>query len=164
MEPYRLVQMGHRWYLLAYDPGRAGWRSFRLDRMRVHRPEGARFTPRPAPDPASLLASTDAYFRRHRATVLVQAPVEVAAQRLPASVPVEWVDAAVCRVHASGETPYQLAVNLLLIDQDFTVEQAPAEVIDALRTLAGRITAAVATGSGPDPDRALIGPATGAHP
>jgi predicted DNA-binding transcriptional regulator YafY len=144
VEPYRLVQLGHRWYLLAYDPGRADWRSFRLDRMRVHRPEGARFTPRPAPDPASLLASTDAYFRRHRATVLVQAPVEVVAQRLPASVPVEWVDAAVCRVHASGETPYQVAVNLLLIDQDFTVEQAPAEVVAALRTLRERITAAIA--------------------
>jgi len=151
VEPYRLVQMGHRWYLLAYDPGRAGWRSFRLDRMRVHRPEGARFVPREAPDPTSLLASADAYFRRHRATVLVRAPVDVVAQRLPASVPVEWVDPALCRVHASGETPYQLAVNLLLIDQDFMVEQAPAEVIDALRTLGERIAAAVATGSGPTP-------------
>jgi predicted DNA-binding transcriptional regulator YafY len=147
VEPYRLVQMGHRWYLMAYDLGRADWRSFRLDRLQVRRPEGARFTPREAPDPTTLLANTDAYFRRHRATVLVQAPAEVVAQRLPPAVPVEWVGDAVCRVHASGETPYHLAVNLLLIDRDFTVEQAPAEVVDALRTLGERITAAIARSS-----------------
>lgn len=148
VEPYRLVQMGQRWYLVAFDPDRDDWRSFRLDRMTVHRPEGARFTPREAPDPASLLASTDAYFRRYHATVLVEAPLDVVAARLPRSVPVEWVDPARCRVHATGETAYQLAVNLLLLDQRFTVEQTSPEVLDTLGTLRDRITAALDTRTG----------------
>ncbi|HIT75929.1 MAG TPA: YafY family transcriptional regulator [Candidatus Avipropionibacterium avicola] len=33
VEPYHLVPVGRRWYLVAHDLGRADWRSFRLDRM-----------------------------------------------------------------------------------------------------------------------------------
>ena len=144
VEPYRLVQMGRRWYLLAFDPARNDWRNFRLDRMTVRRPEGARFAPRDAPDPARLLANTDAYYQRHRATVVVEAPVDVVTQRLPRAVPVEWVDDSRSRVYATGETPYNVAVNLLLIDQAFSVEEASADVLDALRTLGARVAAALA--------------------
>ncbi len=153
VEPYRLVQVGRRWYLLAFDPARNDWRTFRLDRMMVRRPEGGRFTARSAPDPSRLLADADAYYRRHRATVLVQAPVDVVTQRVPRSVPVEWVDDSRSRVYATGETAYNVAVNLLLIDQDFSVEEASSEVRDALRTLGGRITAAMAS---PDVSRSDI--------
>ena len=33
VEPYRLVRNGSRWYLFAWDLGRADWRSFRADRV-----------------------------------------------------------------------------------------------------------------------------------
>ena len=44
VEPDRLVLLGRRWYLVAYDPDRDDWRSFRLDRMLDPRP-----TPRSVP-------------------------------------------------------------------------------------------------------------------
>jgi predicted DNA-binding transcriptional regulator YafY len=33
VEPHRLVSLGRRWYLVAYDLTRHDWRSFRLDRL-----------------------------------------------------------------------------------------------------------------------------------
>jgi predicted DNA-binding transcriptional regulator YafY len=57
VEPHRLVSVGRRWYLVAYDIGRFDWRSFRLDRMTEPRPTGARFRPRtlPAADAAEYV-------------------------------------------------------------------------------------------------------------
>ncbi|WP_295121318.1 YafY family protein [uncultured Leifsonia sp.] len=37
VEPHRLVSVGRRWYLVAYDLERHDWRSFRLDRMTTPR-------------------------------------------------------------------------------------------------------------------------------
>ena len=39
VEPLRLVPVGRRWYLLAYDLDRVDWRTFRIDRMRDARAE-----------------------------------------------------------------------------------------------------------------------------
>src|SRR4051794_26744044 len=33
VEPHRMVSMGRRWYLVAYDRDRQDWRSFRVDRL-----------------------------------------------------------------------------------------------------------------------------------
>lgn len=49
VEPHRLVNLGRRWYLVAFDPGRDDWRSFRLDRMADAAPMRERFTPREIP-------------------------------------------------------------------------------------------------------------------
>lgn len=64
-EPHRLVSLGRRWYLVAYDLARADWRSFRLDRVRDVRATGLRCAPRrlPAKDAASFVrAGIDAAF------------------------------------------------------------------------------------------------------
>ncbi|MEY9953695.1 helix-turn-helix transcriptional regulator [Leifsonia sp. EB34] len=60
VEPHRLVSLGRRWYLVAYDLGRFDWRSFRLDRMAQPRPTGARFRPRtlPAADAAEYVRAS----------------------------------------------------------------------------------------------------------
>lgn len=143
VEPYRLVQMSRRWYLHAFDPARADWRSFRLDRMQVRRPEGARFVPRPLPPASSLEAAVDAYYARHRAVVLVEAPIEAVRRRLPEQVPIQPLDQDRCRVHATGESPQALAINQLMIDQPFHLEDASPGVLDALRTLTRRLTEAM---------------------
>jgi predicted DNA-binding transcriptional regulator YafY len=49
VEPSRLVSLGRRWYLVAYDLTRHDWRSFRLDRIDDPRSTGARFRPRELP-------------------------------------------------------------------------------------------------------------------
>lgn len=142
VEPYRLVLMGGRWYLLSFDPSRRDWRSFRLERMTVKRPAGARFDARRAPDTSELVSRTDAYYRRHYATVLVAAPAEVVARRVPAAVPIERVDEFRSRVHATGESAYAVAINLLLINQSIRLEDSSPEVVAALGTLSERIAAA----------------------
>jgi predicted DNA-binding transcriptional regulator YafY len=48
VEPHRLVHTGRRWYLVAWDTGRADWRTFRVDR--IDRPStDRRFVPREPP-------------------------------------------------------------------------------------------------------------------
>jgi len=139
VEPHRVVQVGRRWYLVAFDPARDGWRQFRLDRMTVKRPEGARFVPREAPSATDVVHGIDAVFARHRAVVLVHAPAAQLTAKLPTAVPVEWVDEGRCRVHATGESPGALALNLLMLDADFELEESSAELDAALATLRRRL-------------------------
>ena len=138
VEPHRVLHFGGRWYLTAFDPDRDDWRSFRLDRLEVKKPAGARFSPRGAPEPAALLTSIDALYRKHRAVVMVAAPAEDVVRSLPTSVPVEPVDADRCRVFATGDTAYNLALNLLMLDRGFDLEEASEELRTALRKISER--------------------------
>ncbi len=49
VEPVRLVMLGRRWYLVAYDLARHDWRTFRVDRIAAPRSTGTQFRPRPVP-------------------------------------------------------------------------------------------------------------------
>jgi len=59
VEPHRLVSLGRRWYLVAWDLDRGDWRNFRLDRLASPAPTGARFRPREIPggDPVEWMRS-----------------------------------------------------------------------------------------------------------
>lgn len=75
VEPHHLVSVGRRWYLVAWDLRRDGWRIFRVDRMGTVTLAGRRFTPRPLPadDAASFVAESLRSSRPadHRAVVVV---------------------------------------------------------------------------------------------
>src|SRR6478752_7210140 len=60
VEPHSLVNHGRRWYLAAWDRGRADWRTFRLDRMAKPSATGVRFARRalPARDAAAYVAQS----------------------------------------------------------------------------------------------------------
>jgi predicted DNA-binding transcriptional regulator YafY len=49
VEPHRMVSIGRRWYLVAYDRDRQDWRSFRVDRIAAPATTGQRFRPRDLP-------------------------------------------------------------------------------------------------------------------
>jgi predicted DNA-binding transcriptional regulator YafY len=49
VEPHRLVQLGRRWYLVAWDVDRSDWRSFRVDRITTALSVASRFPPRKSP-------------------------------------------------------------------------------------------------------------------
>src|SRR5215211_9032365 len=49
VEPHSLVNLGRRWYLVAWDRGREDWRSFRVDRLTGPAVTGVRFTARELP-------------------------------------------------------------------------------------------------------------------
>src|SRR3954462_15616614 len=59
VEPHRLVSLGRRWYLAAWDLDRGDWRSFRVDRLSAPGLTRARFRPREIPggDPVAWLRS-----------------------------------------------------------------------------------------------------------
>lgn len=54
VEPVRMVATSRRWYLMAWDVDRDGWRTFRLDRMREVAATW-RFRPRSHPDPVAYV-------------------------------------------------------------------------------------------------------------
>ncbi|GAA4942514.1 YafY family protein [Streptomonospora halophila] len=55
VEPVRMVTTGRRWYLMAWDPDRDDWRTFRLDRMREVAATTWRFRAREHPDPVAYV-------------------------------------------------------------------------------------------------------------
>ncbi|CAN5619675.1 hypothetical protein BH20ACT17_BH20ACT17_13910 [soil metagenome] len=59
VEPHALVNLGRRWYLVAWDCDRQAWRTFRVDRLLRPTAGGARFRPRTLPgrDPAAYVAA-----------------------------------------------------------------------------------------------------------
>ncbi|MDA0637201.1 YafY family protein [Nonomuraea sp. MCN248] len=137
VEPYRLVHTGRRWYLIGWDVDRDDWRTFRVDRIAVRTPGGPRFALREEPPASIVPQGVDTALMRYRARVTVHAPVSAIAPHLPESVLVESVDERTCVVHAGGETPARLALHILALDADFTVDDPP-ELLEALRTLSAR--------------------------
>ncbi|WP_328388468.1 helix-turn-helix transcriptional regulator [Nocardia sp. NBC_00416] len=151
-EPHRLVHTGRRWYLIGWDVDRADWRNYRVDRLAPRIPTGPRFEPRPAPDidPAGFVSrgvSTSVY--RYRARITLHVSAATAADRIPATVGViEAVDATSCLLHTGSNSLDEIAVYVGLFGFAFQVHEPP-ELIDHLRALAQRVTAAVSAGTEP---------------
>jgi predicted DNA-binding transcriptional regulator YafY len=145
-EPYRLVNWGRRWYLVAFDLHRDDWRTFRVDRLVPRLPLGARFAPRPLPDEdiAAYVARGAAEVAwRFRARVIVHAPASAIAERLGRHIgTVEAIDDRSCLLDAGAYSLEQMAAYLGLLEADFTVVEPP-ELIEQVRRLAGRYEAAV---------------------
>ncbi|MGP3968102.1 helix-turn-helix transcriptional regulator [Streptomyces sp. 6N223] len=150
VEPYRLVNWGRRWYLVAWDTGRADWRTFRVDRVADPRtPTGPRFAPRPLPDEdvaAYVSRGVASAGWRYQARVTVHAPAEAVAERLPPGIgSVEAVDDRTCRLTIGAGSPGMLAAWLGALETDFTVDPAEApELADQLKALADRYRRAAA--------------------
>jgi predicted DNA-binding transcriptional regulator YafY len=49
VEPFQLVPLGRRWYLVGYDLDRRDWRTFRIDRITTAEGAGASFAPHTPP-------------------------------------------------------------------------------------------------------------------
>jgi len=149
VEPHRLVAVGRRWYLVAYDLGRGDWRSFRLDRLSAPRADGSRFAPRalPAEDAAAFVrAGLDSRTTASTVEAVVSAPAADVRGRIGAWSTVEEVDAGSCRVRMEVEWPAWAALALGAVGAEFTVS-APAELRDLLAEWAGRFDRAVRAGA-----------------
>jgi predicted DNA-binding transcriptional regulator YafY len=85
VEPYRLVPVARRWYLLAWDRQREDWRTFRLDRIAEVFSTRVRFQPRPLSDEDARTRVEKALRYRDRsvsARVIVELPREQLVERL----------------------------------------------------------------------------------
>nr|WP_225955231.1 YafY family protein [Kibdelosporangium phytohabitans] len=145
VEPYRLVNWGSRWYLVAWDVDRADWRTFRVDRLTPRVPTGPRFTARDLPEDVvdRVRRGVSSAAWRYRAKVIVHAPATVVAERISAAVgTVEARDEDTAVLHTGSDTVAGMAVHLGLLGLGFTVVEPP-ELVEHVKVLAERYRDAV---------------------
>ncbi|MFF5129312.1 helix-turn-helix transcriptional regulator [Streptomyces syringium] len=153
-EPVRLVAAGRRWYLVGYDLDRGDWRTFRVDRIDALHRTGARVPERELPDGqdaatyvAGLLGAGPGSCR---AELILHAPIERAAQGVPASLGVlEQIDGQSCRLRTAVDSAEYLAFRIAALRVDYTLI-GPPELVPHLRRIAERALGAIESAQGPD--------------
>jgi predicted DNA-binding transcriptional regulator YafY len=150
VEPHRLVASDRRWYLLAYDLDRDGWRTFRVDRMRAVSARTWRFRPRPVPDAAAhVQEGVASRVYPHRARFVVHAPAAVVRAQVPASAAVvRPLGEGRCEVRSGAADLDRVLLHVLLLGHAFDVLDPP-ELVERSRVLAARL---LAVGRAPVPD------------
>jgi predicted DNA-binding transcriptional regulator YafY len=146
VEPFKLVSLGRRWYLVAYDLQRHGWRSFRLDRLQTPRATGARFRPRelPADDAAAFVrAGIRNLPTPYEVEVLFDAPAEAVRARVGRWVSVEEAGEGRCRMRMSTDSLDWAALAVGSGAAEFRVVGPPA-LREHLRAWGRRFTRAAA--------------------
>jgi len=148
VEPYRLVSVSRRWYLVAFDLDRDGWRSFRVDRVSAPVETGQRAGERAEPDAAAFVTSglavgmfaTSALIRVHAR------PPDVARMISPTIGVIETTDpdADATLVRIGGEYDW-IARFVVGLDPPFDVVE-PEELRSELRRLARRLLRTHRTG------------------
>jgi len=145
VEPYRLVHLGRRWYLVAWDVDREDWRTFRVDRIEPRLSIDRGFTPRrlPARDVGAYVAAAVSAARdRYQARVILHAPLTQVAKRVPPSYgALEAIDDHTCMLRTGADWLGGLALYVATIGVDFEVVEPP-ELIDQIRALADRLARA----------------------
>jgi len=129
VEPHRLVSLGRRWYLVAYDLDRGDWRTFRVDRISEPIGTGARFRQRelPAEDAAAFVqAGIRSSTVRHDVVVQVSAPAETVAAAVGIWGVVAARGPASCELRMSVDSLDWPAMVLGAIGAPFTVLDPPA--------------------------------------
>ena len=147
VEPYRLVSLGRRWYLVAYDRDRQDWRSFRVDRISGPELTGQRFRPRdlPAEDaPAFVRAGIKAVGQRYVVRVRLTASAEAVEAYVGRWATVE-PDGSGCLMTMSTDTLDWPLMVLAHLDSDFTVE-SPPELVELVAGAAERFGRAASQG------------------
>jgi predicted DNA-binding transcriptional regulator YafY len=147
VEPHRLVTVGRRWYLVAYDLDRQDWRSFRLDRLRDPMGTRARFRPRviPGGDPAAFVR--DGLSRGEQelhVVALVSARSDVVARRIGRWGQVSPVSEESCRLEMSARDARWIVFGLAIVEAPFELVEAPEPVRREMAEWADRFTAASA--------------------
>src|SRR3954468_11229688 len=143
-EPHALVNVGRRWYLVAWDCGRKDWRTFRVDRLTRPHASG-RFQPRelPAKDAATFVSrSLRARPNRYEARLTLHASAEEMSKRVPRwTGPFEPLGEARCEYRTGDDNLEWLAARLSMLGVEFEVHEPP-ELIEHLRALAARLARA----------------------
>lgn len=142
--PHRTVAVEQRLYLIAWDPERADWRTFRIDRIKNLARTGATFVPRalPADDPVEYVhrqrGSMPTTFMVHAS---VQAPAERVRHELATYGSVEPVGDGWCEVRIAADSLDWAAFCLAAVGACFIVH-GPPEAIEHMRGWGERLTAA----------------------
>jgi len=144
VEPFRMVHLGRRWYLVAWDRDRHAWRTFRVDRLKPRHQRGHHFTPREPPSDdigAYVSRSVRSMPMKFEARVTVHASAATILERVPRELVIEPIDDNTCIVQARSNSVEMLALYLGLLDAEFTVTEPP-ELVSQLQKLAARFATA----------------------
>jgi predicted DNA-binding transcriptional regulator YafY len=141
-EPHALVNLGRRWYLVAWDRRRDDWRTFRVDRLARPASTGVRCVRRtlPAKDAAAYVEqSITGAPNRFEALVTLH----VAAEEITSRVPAYWgaikpIDAHTCEYRTGDDDLRWLAMRIAMLGVDFEVHEPP-ELVEHLQELALRL-------------------------
>jgi predicted DNA-binding transcriptional regulator YafY len=150
VEPHRLVLLGRRWYLVAYDLDRQGWRTYRLDRLDGARGTGARFRGRDLPggDAAAFVrAGIQSTRTGYDIEVIVEAPASAVRERIGRWAAVSELGTGRCRIRMTADQLEWPILGLGMAGADFRV-LSPPELADWVRDWGARFSRA-AEGSGP---------------
>jgi predicted DNA-binding transcriptional regulator YafY len=147
------VHTGRRWYLVAWDPTRDDWRTFRIDRIADAPVTGAHFAPRAAPEGGDLRTYVSRSLAvspfAEQAQVVFHQPHEAMARRIPPSAGVlEALEDGRCLLTCGTHDLDWLAGWLLMVDVEFEV-RSPAALVERLRAAGERIASSLARGSEP---------------
>lgn len=145
VEPHSLVNLGRRWYLVAWDRGRDDWRVFRIDRLTQPASTGVRFVARklPAKDAAAYIGQrmTSAP-NRFEARVVLHARAEEMRERVPSHWgTIKPIDERNCEYRTGDDDLGWLAVRVAMLGVECEVKEPP-ELIEHLRELAARLARA----------------------
>lgn len=144
VEPHKLVNLGRRWYLVAYDRDRHDWRSFRVDRIASPRLTGQRFRPRELPA-ADALTFVQAGLRSRPTRYQVRARLAADPQAVEAYMgrwgTVEPDGEGGCVMTLQTDTLDWPVMVLANFDCDVRVEE-PAELVTLLGRVGRRFVAA----------------------
>jgi predicted DNA-binding transcriptional regulator YafY len=143
-EPFRLVNVDRRWYLVALDLDRRDWRTFRVDRMARPRLTGHRFVRASEPDAAAMVSEGIALagYTVH-AEVLLRTDPDEAAALVPRTVgTLEPADGGVILRLGANDLDW---IARYVASLPIAVEvRAPEELRVALRKLGRRLQRAQA--------------------
>jgi predicted DNA-binding transcriptional regulator YafY len=148
VEPHRLVSLGRRWYLVAYDRDRQDWRSFRVDRIAHPEASGQRFRPRelPAEDaPAFVRAGIRSMAHRYEVRVRLELDAATVEDHVGRWATIQAEGPGACRMVMPTDTLDWPLMVLARLDAEFTVE-GPDELREALASAADRFARAAGTG------------------
>ena len=145
VEPHSLVNLGRRWYLVAWDPSRVAWRTFRVDRVAGPTSAGTRFKPRTIPggDAARYVArNLSTAPHRYVTRVVYHAPAEEVRSRIPRGFgDVTPAGDGTCELRTSDDDLGWLAMRIGMVGVDFTID-GPPELVEHFATLGRRFAEA----------------------
>lgn len=145
VEPHRLVTVGRRWYLVAWDCRREAWRTFRVDRLTEPGGTGVRVSRRPLPAAdatAFVLENLRGAVFRYRARVTLDAPASSFEDRPQLQGQLTPLPGGRCELRTSDDHLDWLAMRIGMLGVPFEVHEPP-ELVEHVRALGERCAAAV---------------------
>ncbi len=143
VDPWAVVVRHGRWYLLCRSLRSDALRAYRIDRVRDVELLVETFVPPADLDPVALLEQHLAVGWEFDVEVVIDAPADVVARRLPRALGrLEPVDAGTCRLLGSTSNPGWYAEQLAAIPAPYRIVEC-AELRDAARLVGQRLLAAV---------------------